>query len=695
MNFYKKRKPFISLVCVISLLLSMISFPVVAADVNSVTATTNATIKQGSSGTCYVYIDSTESLAALDVSVHFDPAKVKVTSAYNSVSCTLYDSVTNTDNLQFSYILDGEGTASKTRLFYFSYQVLSNAEVGDDYFDITIGEAYDSALNDVSVSGSRCKFTITEAVTNKTCSAYGTTSVSTAVEQEFTLDYRFSTYQIASGTAVITYDSELFEVVEVVANKFLTNKVVDVNSDLTGEIYISFVGTEYYSDTNFVSVTFKTIKNAADTSKIVLKTPELLDKDINSISCSGYTTNVIINFDEDYVGDAPKMSLDGIFSYDDMQITLEVSLEADSHLGAGDFEITFDPELVSYNSCEKGFEPSFFNINDKNASEGELKFHIISLSDIVTEEKVLTIVFDVNHPYGCKTADFTLDGTGLTDSLTESILLNFLDDSVLLEYLVKFCDWNGTVLASTLYHYGDVVQEPMAPTRESDVYGTYSFAGWDKDVAPCTEDTIYTAVYELEYTDYIITFVDDNGTELSKTAYHWGDEVAAPENPTKASDNTYAYIFTGWDKDIVNCDGDAVYTATYKPQYIEYTVTFQYEDGRVISAQGYHYGDAVVIPENVEAPAEGYTFIGWDKEVTACEGDTVYVALFEKQYVSGDVNGDGVVNNKDLGVLRRFLNDWDVEIDELASDVNRDGMVNNKDLGILRRYLNDWDVELK
>ena len=71
---------------------------------------------------------------------------------------------------------------------------------------------------------------------------------------------------------------------------------------------------------------------------------------------------------------------------------------------------------------------------------------------------------------------------------------------------------------------------------------------------------------------------------------------------------------------------------------------------------------------------------------------------FEREvitYISGDVNNDGEVNNKDLGVLRRFLNDWDVKIDELASDVNRDGEINNKDLGILRRYLNDWDVELK
>ena len=50
------------------------------------------------------------------------------------------------------------------------------------------------------------------------------------------------------------------------------------------------------------------------------------------------------------------------------------------------------------------------------------------------KETVLTVVFDVKQPYSCETADFTLVGTGLTDSLTEGILLNFVDDSVFLEY---------------------------------------------------------------------------------------------------------------------------------------------------------------------------------------------------------------------------------------------------------------------
>ena len=650
MNFYKKRKPFISLVCAIALILSVISVPAAAADTNSVTATTGATVKQGNSGYCYVSIDSTEGLAALDVTVHYDPAKVKITGVYNSVSCTLYDSVTNTDNIQFSYILDGQGTAEKTRLFYFQYQVLSNAEVGDAYFDITVGEAYDNSLNDVAVYGSRCNFTIAEKTASKSCYIYGSSSMSTAIEQEFTLSYQFSTYQIASGTAVISYDSELFEVLEVTNGAFLTDKLVDINTDLAGEIYISFVGTAYYSNTNLVSVTFRTIKNVTETSKIVFKATELLDKDLNAYSCSGYTTNISVAYDETHTGDSPAMRLNGTFSYEDTQITLTVSLEENSCLGAGDFVINFDPTLVTYNSCTKGFTPSYFYIDDKKVDSGELKFHIISLSDIVTEETVLTVVFDVNRPYNCETADFTLQGTELTDSMTEGILLNFIDDSVWLEYQVNFCNEDGALLQSGMYHYGDKVTVPANPTKAADNTYTYAFAGWNNEVAAnCKGNATYTATYTPTYINYTVVFQDWDGTELSKGTYHYGDTIIAPTDPTRAADNTYSYVFTDWDTELT-CIGDMVITAEYEPTYIEYTVVFKDWDGTELSKDIYHYGDAVSVPDNPQRAADDictYSFAGWDKEFFAsCTGDVVYTAVYDVHYfgflVSGTVTSFGV-----------------------------------------------------
>ena len=650
MNFYKKRKPFISLVCAIALILSIISVPAAAADTISVTATTGATVKQGNSGYCYVSIDSTEGLAALDVTVHYDPAKVKITGVYNSVSCTLYDSVTNTDNIQFSYILDGQGTAEKTGLFYFQYQVLSNAEVGDAYFDITVGEAYDNSLNDVAVYGSRCNFKIAEKTASKSCYIYGSGSMSTAIEQEFTLSYQFSTYQIASGTAVISYDSELFEVLEVTNGAFLTDKLVDINTDLAGEIYISFVGTEYYSNKNLVSVTFRTIKNVTETSKIVFKATELIDKELNAYSCSGYTTNISVAYDETHTGDSPSMRLNGTFSYEATQITLTVSLEENSYLGAGDFVINFDPTLVTYNSCTKGFTPSYFYIDDKKVDSGELKFHIISLSDIVTEETVLTVVFDVNRPYNCETADFTLQGTELTDSMTEGILLNFIDDSVWLEYQVNFRNQDGTLLQSGMYHYGDTVQEPEAPTKESDVYGTYTFNGWDRQVTACTADATYTATYTLEYMDYTVTFRDWDGTEISKDTYHYGDAVSVPDDPQRAADDIYTYSFAGWDKEIsASCTGDVVYTATYTSTYNDYTIKFLDEDGSTISSKIYHWGDEVIIPADPNKAADNtytYAFAGWDKTVVNCAGNATYTATYTPIYIDYTVifkNYDGAV----------------------------------------------------
>ena len=63
-------------------------------------------------------------------------------------------------------------------------------------------------------------------------------------------------------------------------------------------------------------------------------------------------------------------------------------------------------------------------------------------------------------------------------------------------------------------------------------------------------------------------------------------------------------------------------------------------------------------------------------------------------YILGDVNGDGRVNNKDLGLFQQFLSGWEVSAEERAGDVNGDGRVNNKDLGLFQQYLSGWDVTL-
>ena len=60
--------------------------------------------------------------------------------------------------------------------------------------------------------------------------------------------------------------------------------------------------------------------------------------------------------------------------------------------------------------------------------------------------------------------------------------------------------------------------------------------------------------------------------------------------------------------------------------------------------------------------------------------------------VAGDVNGDGVANNKDVTRLFQYLAKWSVTVSEATVDINGDGVVNNKDVTRLFQYLAKWDV---
>ena len=60
--------------------------------------------------------------------------------------------------------------------------------------------------------------------------------------------------------------------------------------------------------------------------------------------------------------------------------------------------------------------------------------------------------------------------------------------------------------------------------------------------------------------------------------------------------------------------------------------------------------------------------------------------------VMGDINNDGKINNKDLGILMQYLNGWEISVNDLSADINRDGKVNNKDYGLLMQYVNGWEI---
>lgn len=66
-------------------------------------------------------------------------------------------------------------------------------------------------------------------------------------------------------------------------------------------------------------------------------------------------------------------------------------------------------------------------------------------------------------------------------------------------------------------------------------------------------------------------------------------------------------------------------------------------------------------------------------------------------YMPGDVNDDGVINGKDVTLIRRYIvGGYDLNINESAADVIEDDRINGKDVTSIRRYIvGGYDVELK
>ena len=198
-------------------------------------------------------------------------------------------------------------------------------------------------------------------------------------------------------------------------------------------------------------------------------------------------------------------------------------------------------------------------------------------------------------------------------------------------------------------------------------FETGDLTAWENLWGSC--EVGFTEGYE---SDVAISILAGNWSQVRQTA------IAVTPNTD--------YVLTAWVKSatnfgiIVKTGDDADDIASY---YIESIDEWQQIELKFNSA---------------DQTAIYVLLIGWEgggsaiiDNVTMAEDDTPALP----EYIPGDVNNDGKVNNKDLGILKQYLADWEVELNLNACDVDGSGRINNKDMGLLQQFLNDWDVELQ
>ena len=378
-----------------------------------------------------VSLDSLENVGALDISIYFDPAVFTVTTVSELTSPSLSDYSLEEGHLRYN-LLFGNTKDISASLFRFYLKADASLANCESYVEALVEEAYDQEANPIDIQGMRQKVVINEKVATLRANLYGTSSLNVQYGEEISLSYTIYGTAFSSGTFSILYDYELFEVTTFTAGSILKNAYVDANTELTGEVSFSFISLSSISGGSLCTLKFRPLTNATNTSNVVISAKELITLDTDPITCASYSTRINQTFNPDYVpANADISVIPSTYEYEAPEVEASITLGRDSHLGAGDFTLTFDPDYLELKEYVKGFSPTFFLINDKSADEGILKFSIISTTDIVDAVEMLNVAFTVKEVPDSLSVPLLISGNSTYDSSsTNPITLNYVSSMV-------------------------------------------------------------------------------------------------------------------------------------------------------------------------------------------------------------------------------------------------------------------------
>lgn len=154
-------------------------------------------------------------------------------------------------------------------------------------------------------------------------------------------------------------------------------------------------------------------------------------------------------------------------------------------------------------------------------------------------------------------------------------------------------------------------------------------------------------------------------------------------------------------------DGDVI-SVTYE-KVASATIDPNYSGGKKITVKAVHGAfvsldenivrkDMVVIDFNTKPDGSGESCIvdghlTFPSDTSVDLNNFTIYAIWKTLSVPGDVNGDGLTNNKDIVTLFKLVSGESVLYDEFAVDVNNDGAENNKDVVTLFKYVSGGDIK--
>lgn len=284
------------------------------------------------------------------------------------------------------------------------------------------------------------------------------------------------------------------------------------------------------------------------------------------------------------------------------------------------------------------------------------------------------------------------------------------------QFTVTFQMQDGSEIDTQYVSYLDAAVEP-----ETDAVPGWVFVGWDKDFDCITEDIVVTGSYVKE-SEYAYVSLDRNtanmyqGNTLKLNATITPNNLVDEQLEWSSSDTGVATVDDNGNVTAVN-EGTATITVkvvktkesaecklVIKADSDHYLVL---ANNSTLNYDSLGYLRRVALGTNAETVAKEFTnplsdiklfgmngteltstkIVGTGSQIKLYNGDEVTDSRII--IVTGDMTGDGIINNRDVAMFNRYLVQK-VTVEDyqaLAVDVNGDGYINNRDAAMIARYL--------
>ena len=403
---------------------------------------TSGSITAGGSTTLYVKASDFESVAGLEMAVHYDADAFDVSYAWTTglSSGQVNDLNYATDGTVKYSMISVDGVSGSGYLLGITFDTTSETKAGDYQITLTVSDAYDVSFNSLPIGKTPGNITVKEK-TQTTENIYFYSQLdksSVKTSESFTYSLMAGNMSdLSGGNFEFTYDAEALEVVDVSLAETLTSKtaVQSINTKTPGYIKVSYaaieaIGASYWD--KLIDITFKAKDKAYDSTSIVFSTTELIGEDLAPMSASKLTDNIKITKPETAVDHPDFILLWNEVLNEDRTIDVVAKLPADTQVAAGDFVITYDADKLKCISAKADSAVSAnggYLVTKEDIGNGKVKFSYVTTEPSDKETALLNMTFEAVDQY-IGEAVLSVKGTGVVDIDFKDVILDYPDKKV-------------------------------------------------------------------------------------------------------------------------------------------------------------------------------------------------------------------------------------------------------------------------